>query len=108
MHGGGEDQLRGFFRARQNPHWTGSAEWDEPQTGNGSGGQLSEELRSELLIWRPLLAGHVSLGELRGGVVTLDDLLKLNALLDMRAQQHAAARREQMGRNRTDGTARRS
>ncbi|WP_216634435.1 hypothetical protein [Granulibacter bethesdensis] len=44
--------------------------------------------------------------------MTLDDLLKLNALLDMRAQQHAAARRDQMGRDQmgryqTDGTARR-
>ena len=34
------------------------------------------------MIWRPILAGHVTLGEVSRGDVTLDQLLKLNGWLD--------------------------
>ena len=45
----------------------------------------------ELVIWRPILEGLVSIGEVTRGDVDIIDLLKLNALLDMRA---AMERRE--------------
>lgn len=35
-------------------------------------------------MWRPIFAKVVSLTEVKSGVVTLVDLLKINALLDMR------------------------
>lgn len=44
------------------------------------------------MIWRPVMAGHVRLGEIRAGAVDLADLLKLNALMDAQdaAQERAA------------------
>jgi len=42
-------------------------------------------LVEELVIWRPILEGLVSIGEVTRGDVDIIDLLKLNALLDMRA-----------------------
>jgi hypothetical protein len=48
-------------------------------------------LTEELFIWRPVLAGKVTLTEIKSGVCSLTDLLKLNALLDHEiAAQHAA------------------
>lgn len=44
------------------------------------------------MIWRPVLAGKVTMTELKLGLVNLVDLLKINALLDMEAdiQRYAA------------------
>lgn len=42
-------------------------------------------LSDELWIWRPILAGKVTLKEVKEGVATVDDLKKLNALLDMQS-----------------------
>lgn len=42
-------------------------------------------------MWRPILEGFVSLGEVKRVEVDIVDLLKLNALMDMRA---AAEQRE--------------
>jgi hypothetical protein len=44
------------------------------------------------VIWRPVIAGHISVSEIRGGCVDLVDILKLNALMDAQeaAQQKAA------------------
>lgn len=39
------------------------------------------------MIWRPVIAGHCTIGEIRRGEVDLGDILKLNALMD--AQQAA-------------------
>lgn len=50
----------------------------------------------EFLIWRPILDGLVSIGEVKRGDVDIDDLMKLNALLDMRA----AAEKREMDRAR--------
>lgn len=38
-----------------------------------------------MIVWRPLLAKVVSLQDVKTGVVTLVDLVKINALLDMKS-----------------------
>jgi hypothetical protein len=43
-----------------------------------------------LWIWRPILAGKVSLREVKDGVATAEDLQALNALLDMQSDIEAA------------------
>jgi hypothetical protein len=40
-------------------------------------------LEDELWIWRPILAGKCTLEGVLSGLVGVDELLKLNALLDM-------------------------
>jgi hypothetical protein len=45
----------------------------------------------ELVIWRPILEGLVTIAEVKSGEADIIDLLKLNSLLDMRA---ATERRE--------------
>lgn len=47
-------------------------------------------LSDELWIWRPILAGKVTLSEVKSGVATVEDLHKLNALLDMQSDIEAA------------------
>lgn len=42
-----------------------------------------------MLIWRPIMAGHVTLLEVKNGVATLEDLMKMNAILDARAADEA-------------------
>lgn len=42
------------------------------------------------MIWRPVMAGHVTIEGIRRGEVTLTDLLKINALMDAQAAQTAA------------------
>lgn len=39
------------------------------------------------MIWRPVLAGKVTLTEVKTGVVDLADLLTINCLLDFEAAQ---------------------
>ncbi len=41
-------------------------------------------LMKEAIIWRPILERIVTLSEVKSGVVTLPDLCKICALLDMR------------------------
>jgi len=52
---------------------------------------LREDFVDELLIWRPIIDGIVSLADVKNGEIDIDDLLKINAILDMRA---AAEHRE--------------
>jgi hypothetical protein len=52
---------------------------------------LREDFIDELFIWRPILEGLVTISEVKNGDVDIVDLLKLNALMDMRA---AAEHRE--------------
>ena len=35
------------------------------------------------MVWRPVLAGKSTLKEMKSGAWSLDDVLKINALLDM-------------------------
>ena len=42
-------------------------------------------MESEIVIWRPILEGIVSLEAVKKGEVDIIDLLKINALLDMKA-----------------------
>jgi hypothetical protein len=49
------------------------------------------------VIWRPVLAGHVTIDAVNRGDVTLDHLLKLNALMD--AQQAAEEAASKKGGN---------
>jgi hypothetical protein len=44
-----------------------------------------------LIIWRPILEGLVTIQEVKSGDVDIIDLLKINALLDMRAAGEARA-----------------
>lgn len=46
---------------------------------------MCEEVSRESFIWRPVIAKIISVQELKTGVVTLVDLVKINALLDMKA-----------------------
>ena len=52
-------------------------------------------MTAEFLIWRPILAGKVTLGEVRRREIGLADLITLNQLLDAQA----AAEHAQMERN---------
>lgn len=52
-------------------------------------GTLDESVSSELWIWRPILAGKVTLTEVKTGVASVRDLFALNALLDMQADIEA-------------------
>jgi len=42
-----------------------------------------------LWIWRPILAGKVTLRDVKDGTATIEDIHKLNALLDMQADVEA-------------------
>jgi hypothetical protein len=42
-------------------------------------------LAEELIIWRPIMEGLVTIAEVKSGDIDIIDLLKLNALLDMKA-----------------------
>jgi hypothetical protein len=48
-------------------------------------------LAEELFIWRPILEGLVSLDAVKSGLVDLDDIGKMNALLNMRAAMEKRA-----------------
>ena len=78
-----EVQLRKTFYARQKPYWSGTAPSGEPI------GILREDFVEELFIWRPILEGLVTITEVKSGDVDIIDLLKLNALMDMRAAAEA-------------------
>jgi hypothetical protein len=52
---------------------------------------LREDFAGEMFIWRPILEGLVSLGEVKRGEVDIIDILKLNSLLDLK---NALERRE--------------
>lgn len=43
-----------------------------------------------MLIWRPVMAGHVTLSEVKDGTALLVDLMKINAILDSQAAASAA------------------
>jgi len=45
---------------------------------------LREDFIEELFIWRPILEGMVTISEVKSGDVDVIDLIKLNALLDMK------------------------
>ena len=52
---------------------------------------MREDFVNELFIWRPILEGLVTIGEVKEGLVDVIDLMKLNALLDMKAaMEHRA------------------
>ena len=46
---------------------------------------MRDDFVEELIIWRPILEGLVKLSEVKSSEVDIVDLLKLNALLDMKA-----------------------
>jgi hypothetical protein len=55
---------------------------------------LREDFVQELIIWRPVLEGLISVKEVKEGYVDIIDLLKLNALMDMRAAMERRALEE--------------
>ena len=46
-------------------------------------GALSKDLEDELWIWRPIMAGKCTVEGVITGTVTIEHLMRLNALLDM-------------------------
>lgn len=44
-----------------------------------------------MFVWRPLFDGMVTLTELKDGTASLDDVMKMNAMLDARAAAKAQA-----------------
>lgn len=56
--------------------------------GHGDGalpGRIREDVVEQFVIWRPILEGMVSLEAVETGAVSLERLMQLNGLLDMRA-----------------------
>ena len=51
-------------------------------------------MTEELFIWRPILEGLISLADVKLGVIDIDDLGKLNALMDMRSAAERRAMNE--------------
>jgi len=51
---------------------------------------LREDFEEELIVWRPIMEGLVTVAEVKSGVVDIIDIMKLNALIDMKAahEQH--------------------
>src|SRR5690606_5384439 len=68
------------FRALAQPFWSGP----EP-TAAKPVGSYQPELEREFLIWRPVMASKVTVGEIRRREVLLLDLIKLNHLMDAEA-----------------------
>jgi len=48
-------------------------------------GRLRADVEEQFVIWRPILDGMVSLEAVETGAVSLERLMQLNGLLDMRA-----------------------
>lgn len=48
-------------------------------------GRLRDDIDEQFIIWRPILEGMVSLEAVETGAVSLERLMQLNGLLDMRA-----------------------
>ncbi len=48
-------------------------------------GRLRADVEEQFVIWRPILEGMVSLEAVETGAVSLERLMQLNGLLDMRA-----------------------
>lgn len=48
-------------------------------------GRLRADVEDQFVIWRPILEGMVSLEAVETGAVSLERLMQLNGLLDMRA-----------------------
>lgn len=48
-------------------------------------GRLRADVEEQFVIWRPILEGMASLEAVETGAVSLERLMQLNGLLDMRA-----------------------
>jgi hypothetical protein len=46
---------------------------------------LRDDFIQELIIWRPIMEQLISVSEVKSGQVDIIDILKLNALLDLKA-----------------------
>jgi len=46
---------------------------------------------AEFVIWRPVMAGHITLSEVKNGTASLIDLMKINAVMDAQEAAEAAA-----------------
>lgn len=68
-----------FFYEISCPSWVGARACEE----SVSVGKYSEQTLSEMIAWRPFLAGKVTLTELNtAGLMDMGELLKINRLLD--------------------------
>jgi hypothetical protein len=62
--------------------------------GGALPGRLRPDIEEQYLIWRPILEGMVSLEAVETGAVSLERLMQLNGLLDMRAAIQREARND--------------
>lgn len=51
-----------------------------------------------MLVWRPVFAGHLTLSEVKSGAVSLEDVLKINAMMDARENAEAIALADNKGK----------
>ena len=86
--GSSQVQFLWFFRTGGNALWTPHRSKRTPEKDIG---KLCEELEQELWIWRPILAGKLSFNDIKSGFATVEEILKINALLDMSDDYQAAA-----------------
>lgn len=45
-----------------------------------------------MIIWRPIMAGYITLSEVKDGTALLEDLMKINAILDSQSAAMEAER----------------
>jgi hypothetical protein len=55
-------------------------------------------LAAELWIWRPIIANKVTLKDVKDGTATIEDLQKINAILDMQSDIESAQYEGQKGK----------
>lgn len=70
-----------IFRFNSQPLWSPRDVGEQVEIP----GTLSPTLTAESFIWRSVLAKVVTVTEIKEGTVTLGDLCKINALLDMQS-----------------------
>lgn len=84
--GSAEAQLHPFFYESSHPVWV------KPRRAGKSGsvtgerrdtGKLREDVETELWVWRPIMRNMCTVAEVKSGLITCEDLLKLNALIEM-------------------------
>lgn len=86
MLGGIKAELHPFFHESTHPVWIKPRRTGKPGSGVGERrdpGKLREDVEHELWVWRPILRNRCTVAEVKSGLVTCDDLLKLNALIEM-------------------------
>ena len=86
MLGGDEAKLHPFFHESTHPVWVKPRRTGKPSSSANErreSGKLREDVENELWVWKPILRNMCTVSEVKSGTVTCEDLLKLNALIEM-------------------------